>query len=114
MNIIKSAILATSIIFSGSILAEESFELDCNYISNIAGQVMEARQAGFPMRELIEEAGENAILIYLTEEAYKYSVLPSPEYAQKYVSQYSDRIYQECRAANKLNKEKAKKKGQRV
>lgn len=114
MNIIKSAILATSIIFSGSILAEESFELDCNHFSDIAGTVMYARQAGVPMREIIEEVGENALLIYLTEEAYKYSVLPSPEYAQKYVSQYSDRIYQECRAANKLNKEKAKKKGQRL
>lgn len=114
MKIIKSVILATSIIFSSSILAEESFELDCNYISDIAGQVMEARQAGLPMRPLIEAVGEDAILIYLIEEAYKYSVLPSPEYAQEYVSQYSDRIYQGCRETNKLNKEKAKKKGQRV
>lgn len=114
MKIIKSAILATSIVFSGSILAGDVIELDCNHYSNIAGTVMYARQAGVPMRELIEAAGENALLIYLTEEAYKYSVLPSPEYAQEYVSQYSDRIYQECRAANKLNKEKAKKKGQRV
>lgn len=114
MKIIKSSIIATSIIFSSSILAEESFELDCHHYSNIAGTVMYARQAGVPMQELIEAAGDNAILIYLTGEAYKYSVLPSPEYAQKYVSQYADRIYQECRAANKLNKEKAKKKGQRV
>lgn len=114
MKIIKSVILATSIVFSSSILAEDVIELDCNYYSDIAGIIMDARQVGVPMREVIEEVGENATLIYLIEEAYKYSVLPSPEYAQKYVSEYSDRIYQECREANKLNKEKAKKKGQRV
>lgn len=114
MKITKSVILATSIIFSSSILAEDIVELDCNRYSDIAGNIMYARQSGVPMRELIEAAGENALLIYMTEEAYKYSILPSLEYAQKYVSQYADRIYQECREANKLYKEKAKKKGHRL
>lgn len=75
--------------------------LNCDLISSLAEQTMMARQSDVPMRRLLQASSDDPILVYLIEEAYKYSVLDSPEYIQKYISQFSDRIYRECRNVNK-------------
>lgn len=118
MNIIKTSIIAVALFMSANVSANGSSQpvaLPCDSFADVAAAVMEARQAEVPMRELIEKANGDILFEYLIDEAYKYSVLPSPEYKLRYINQFADRIYQECRAVNKKKaKEYKQKQGQRV
>lgn len=114
MNITKTSIIAVALFMSASVSAQP-IALNCESFANVAAAVMEARQAEVPMGEVIEKANGDTLFEYLIDEAYKYSVLPSPEYKLRYINQFADRIYQECRAVNKKKAEEYKQKqGQRV
>ena len=117
---IKTSIIAVALFMSANVSAQpeqpaQPVALNCESFADVATAVMEARQAEVPMREMIEKANGDILFEYLIDEAYKYSVLSSPEYKLRYINQFTDRIYQECRAVNKKKAQEYKQKqGQRV
>lgn len=117
MNIIKYTLATLAIITSINV---QAFEEKCTNISELARDVMISRQGGIPMSKMIELAEGDELIIYVVEEAYNnYSVMPSPEYKQEYISKFSDDFYKRCYNANKHAQEQEKKmskevKGQRV
>lgn len=97
MKIIKYLLVIIALNFSNSTFANS---INCELIMKVAGQTMQVRQMGVPMKRLIDASSGNPILIYIIEEAYRYSKLDSEEYAEQYVMEFADRMYRECRTVN--------------
>lgn len=85
---------------------KEQYIEKCNIISDIAKDVMTARQADVSMQEMLQAAQGNKLFVMLIEQAYEYSVLDTEEYKQKYIKQYSDKVFKDCYNANKKKSEK--------
>lgn len=85
---------------------KEQYIEKCNIISDIAKDVMTARQADVSMLEMLQAAQGNKLFVMLIEQAYEYSVLDTEEYKQKYIKQYSDKVFKDCYNANKKKSEK--------
>lgn len=107
----KSIILAATltIIATFNVQAAETKEQyieKCNIISDIAKDVMTARQFDVSMQEMLQAAQGNKLFVMLIEQAYEYSVLDTEEYKQKYIKQYSDKVFKDCYNANKKKSEK--------
>jgi len=106
----KSIILATLVAFATfNVQAAETKDQyieKCTIIGDIAKDVMTARQADVPMVEMLQAAQGNKLFVLLIEQAYEYSVLDTEEYKQKYIKQYSDKVFKDCYNANKKKSEK--------
>ena len=95
----KNLIIAAALTLSFTAFAEEA-ELDvCGELNNLARSVMNARQAGMEMRQLIQivkdnEAGELAIeIIIRAYEKPRYSVEKNKQNA---IKDFQNEIYLQC------------------
>ena len=98
-------------IFPTYLCAEDDLGLKyCQEIRTLAQNIMEKRQQGVPLEQLIEEfsktdvyaAGYLAKLI--SEDAYSYSFFIGKEYAEKRIASFSQNYFISCVALDWHNK----------
>ena len=95
----KKLILAAALTLSFTAFAEES-ELDlCDELNNLARSVMNARQSGMEMRQLIQivkenDAGELAIEIIIR--AYEKPRFSVEKNKQNAIKDFQNEIYLQC------------------
>ncbi len=105
-SIILGTILAIATFNVQAAETKDQYIEKCNIISDIAKDVMTARQADVPMQEMLQAAQGNKLFVMLVEGAYEYSMMDTEEYKQKYIKQYSDKVFKDCYNANKKKSEK--------
>ena len=67
----------------------------CPKIAQLSRSVMTARQAGVPMRKVMEIA-ENPVTVSMVTEAYGQSVYNTPEIKERVIQDFEDQGYMKC------------------
>lgn len=79
------------------VAATNTYAMDCKYLSEVAHRVMEVRQAGYPMADLVEAAEQDGALAKaLVIEAYKRNQYSSNEYKENAANEFSNEVYMQC------------------
>ena len=94
----KKFIAATAIFFTlgFSAFAEEKETVSCKDLSELAGQIMELRQAEVPMSKLMEAMGGEPTLEEIVVIAYSKPSFQGKEFIERQVAEYKNEVYRHC------------------
>ena len=68
----------------------------CTVISNFAETIMDARQKGVPIKDLMEKSGDNQITAGIIRQAYDAPLWGSSEFKKQAVTEFSNDWYKSC------------------
>lgn len=68
----------------------------CAVISNFAETIMDARQKGVPIKDLMENSGDNQITAGIIRQAYYAPLWNSSEFKKQAVTEFSNDWYKSC------------------
>lgn len=103
MKVMRAATVAVAFCvaaFSSSVFSAdkpaESAEDECATFHKYAATVMDARQAGVAMPEMMEIAGDSKLLKHIVVQAYKQARFGSEKMQKRQVDDFANDIYLEC------------------
>lgn len=91
----KKILLALMLSIPSFASAEIPMSEFCPKIAELASTVMKARQAGVPMRKMMELA-ESDVTVGIVTGAYGYSAFTVPEVQDKVIQDFEDLWYLKC------------------
>ena len=94
----KKIALIITLALSTSAFAAEPAPMSkyCPKIAELANAVMVARQNGSPMREIMEIAEGEPIMVSMITEAYGHSAYSTQEYQDRAIQEFEDQWYLRC------------------
>ena len=97
---IKSVILAASILLSFNLMANED-AAHCKVMSSLAGDIMELRQQNADIASLYELLEDSQSAIIMISMAYKEPLYLTDEYTKRSVSTFKNTVFMICIDARK-------------
>ena len=91
----KKLLLAVTLLLAFNASAKLSID-NCYQLEELAGVIMEARQAGSTMGEMIKLADNHKLTEALVIDAFEVPLYETDEYKQREIDKYKNKVFKMC------------------